>query len=586
MPTALAPPPSSIQKPPRRKSNVRLRSDSGLALHTNQAGFRQYTGYNPDGSLPLRPSPVRTLSSDDNSSVEDFDLGRESGTDLRGFKSHDKVLPDFFEPAVIKLAFTNPSTAQRLRKFAETRHNTADIDFLMKVEEYSRTLGGLVSTMTYISSNFTGATATSPLGLPMDITRAQRSNKRFCVRTALPALDRLYEEAKTTVEERLSQNLYPEFIKYQLSQCLITSLSINRFFTEDFKTPYPGLGDAFCLTDPLTPDDPIIYASDGLVAMSGYDRSELVGKNCRLLQGIATDADAVCRLSRAISAGKEVTELILNHRPDGTAYWNLLFVCPLMEYESVRYFLGAQVNVSEHMGSDYQDIMSVLNFGPPLENHQIEGHQITRTSTISSHPRQSTDTLEVDHPDDQQSHKRISRRQRFFKHFHRKSPHSRTSSPSRHSTASDTAIAGDTVSSPSTGSHHDHSFTSFQVEQPHPYHHMTIPFLFDEDSTPYSRFFVMHFTPLPSPPTPPHPPPTPPSSPNVVTNLPTAAAAPRAPPTNDAHKLADCDVFTVLSSPAYLGSPSVSRALRCNIVNKLTEGKPVTVDIMAPRYRR
>ncbi|KAL2133387.1 hypothetical protein VTI74DRAFT_2475 [Chaetomium olivicolor] len=592
--TALAPRPASTQQLPRKKSHLRLRSESGLALHTNQGAFRQYTDYNPDGSLPSRPSPpVRTLSYDGNSSVEDFDIGRHRSTELKGFISHGRVLPDFFEPAVIKLAFTNPSTAQRLRRFAETRHSTSDIDFLMKVEEYSRALGDLISTMSYISSNFTGTTATSPLGLPAEVTSAQRSNKKFCARTALPALDRLYQEAKSTVEERLSQNLYPEFIKYQLSQCLITSLSMSRFVTEEFKAPYPGLGDAFCLTDPLKPDDPIVYASDGLAAMSGYDRSELVGKNCRLLQGVATDADAACRLSQAVTAGREVTELILNYRPDGTAYWNLLFICPLMEHGSVRYFLGAQVNVSEYMGSDYRDIMGVLNFGPPLNDSPL-----SRSPPSPDRLRQSTDTLDLEQADDHQSLKRTFRRQRFFKRFHRKPPSSRPSSPSRPSTASvsETPTTDENLpSSPSSRSFRTPLSPQLEQQQCHPvHHHITDPSPFDEHSTPYSRLFVMRYVPptVASETTPhrrnklrsehrrPHCEHHPTSLPIAYTS--SCALSLLGLKQDDAHTLADRDIFEVLASPAYLGSPSVSRALRQNILNRIGEGRAVSVDVMAP----
>lgn len=132
--TALSPPPPSrTAQLQHRKSHLRLRSDSGLALHTNQAAFRHYTDYNSDGSLPIRPCRARGLSFDGNSSIEDFSLSRQPSKELKGFVSNGKVLPDFFEPAVIELVFSNPATIKRLRKFAETRHGESDIDFLLKV---------------------------------------------------------------------------------------------------------------------------------------------------------------------------------------------------------------------------------------------------------------------------------------------------------------------------------------------------------------------------------------------------------------------------------------------------------------------
>lgn len=125
----------TVQPQPRRKkSHLRLRSDSGLALHTNQAAFRQYTEYKSDGSLPGRTYRSRALSYDANSSVEDFALEEEPTIEEpKGFVFEDRVLPDFFEPSVIELAFSDSATGQRLRKFAETRQGEPDIEFLLKV---------------------------------------------------------------------------------------------------------------------------------------------------------------------------------------------------------------------------------------------------------------------------------------------------------------------------------------------------------------------------------------------------------------------------------------------------------------------
>lgn len=134
--TSLSPPPVAKDRKLNLKgSHVRLRSDSGLALHTNQAGFRQYTDYNPDGSLPSsRPCPGRSLSWDGDSSAEDISLPTEASTDITSPSSSlTKTPASFFDPMVIKLAFSNPEIEQKLRRFAESRHNARDMEFLAKV---------------------------------------------------------------------------------------------------------------------------------------------------------------------------------------------------------------------------------------------------------------------------------------------------------------------------------------------------------------------------------------------------------------------------------------------------------------------
>ncbi|EAQ87759.1 hypothetical protein CHGG_04378 [Chaetomium globosum CBS 148.51] len=615
--TALSPPPSSKPAQPQRKnSHHRLRSDSGLALHTNQAAFRQRKNSNSAGPVSTRHLPARALSFDSNSSVEEFALGRSFSPELGGFVSNGRVIPDFFEPAVVKLAFSNKETVRRLCAFAETRHDGSDIDFLRKViaphtpnvttpdmlirlqvEEYSRALGNLISSMSYISSNFTGTTATSPLELSSEVAGALKSDIKFCARSALPALDKVYRDAKSTAEDRLSKSLYPEFVKYQLSQRLTTSLTSNRSLAGETNTPYPGLGEAFCLTDPHQPDNPVIFASDGLSAMLGYSRRQLVGRNCRLLQGIATEATAAFRLSQAVGAGREATELLINYRPDGTPYWNLLFICPLMENGTVRYFLGAQVNVSENMGSDYMEIMGVLNFGPPRQEQPTLSPE-SPTSPIWP-ARQSSDKLEVPNSNDQHEEKFEgkpgSRRWRFFHRLHRKAPSLRASSPSHRSTASEPTT--DDNSSPPQASRNCPPLSPFSA---HMELHQRRPSeqQLDENSTPYSRFLVMRYT-SPHPPSTSHNRRQQSGSKRLAREERSRSATPRLPVSFcSSHALSllgletqpqphsrppespllGSDIFSVLSS--HLNSPTLDRVFKAEMLARLDRGESVRADLM------
>jgi PAS domain-containing protein len=74
-------------------------------------------------------------------------------------------------------------------------------------------------------------------------------------------------------------------------------------------------------------DNPIVFASDGFVKVTGYQRSEVIPRNCRFLQGRHTDRTPINRLKAAIHAREEVVELILNYKKNGDPFWNLLYVC-------------------------------------------------------------------------------------------------------------------------------------------------------------------------------------------------------------------------------------------------------------------
>lgn len=75
--------------------------------------------------------------------------------------------------------------------------------------------------------------------------------------------------------------------------------------------------------------------------------SYVIGRNCRFLQGPKTNPNSVRRLRDACLAGKEICEVFLNYRRDGSPFMNLLMVAPLRDSRGhLRYFIGAQVDVS------------------------------------------------------------------------------------------------------------------------------------------------------------------------------------------------------------------------------------------------
>ncbi|KGP71833.1 PAS domain-containing protein [Pontibacillus yanchengensis] len=101
------------------------------------------------------------------------------------------------------------------------------------------------------------------------------------------------------------------------------------------------------ITDPNQPDNPIIYANEGFTSISGYDEEEIIGRNCRFLQGKETDPKAVNQLRSAIKNHQSITIEILNYKKDGSTFWNELHIDPIyIEEEEQYYFVGIQKDVS------------------------------------------------------------------------------------------------------------------------------------------------------------------------------------------------------------------------------------------------
>ncbi|WP_158914006.1 PAS domain-containing protein [Caulobacter sp. S45] len=102
------------------------------------------------------------------------------------------------------------------------------------------------------------------------------------------------------------------------------------------------------VTDPRQLDNPIVLANKAFLDLSGYGAEEILGRNCRFLQGEGTSLLAVAEIRAGIAEHREVNVEILNYRKDGSAFWNLLHISPIHD-DSGRliYFFASQVDVSE-----------------------------------------------------------------------------------------------------------------------------------------------------------------------------------------------------------------------------------------------
>ncbi|MGQ3330111.1 PAS domain S-box protein [Halorubrum sp. FL23] len=102
------------------------------------------------------------------------------------------------------------------------------------------------------------------------------------------------------------------------------------------------------MTEPGGDDNPIVYVNEAFEHLTGYTESELIGQDCRILQGENTQQEPVAELSEAIDNEEQVTVELRNYQRDGTEFWNRVTVSPVYDTdgELVR-FLGTQEDVTE-----------------------------------------------------------------------------------------------------------------------------------------------------------------------------------------------------------------------------------------------
>jgi PAS domain S-box-containing protein len=101
------------------------------------------------------------------------------------------------------------------------------------------------------------------------------------------------------------------------------------------------------VTDPRLPDNPIVFANPAFLTLTGYEASEVLGRNCRFLQGPDTDPAALSRIRAAVAERRELKIRLLNYRKDGGTFWNELYLSPVFDERGYLInFFSSQVDVT------------------------------------------------------------------------------------------------------------------------------------------------------------------------------------------------------------------------------------------------
>lgn len=105
---------------------------------------------------------------------------------------------------------------------------------------------------------------------------------------------------------------------------------------------------AVCLCDPNLPDVPIVFANRAFRQLTGYEEDEVMGQNCRFLQGPGTNREVIARIREAIRNEEVIVTEVLNYRKDGTPFWNALHLGPIYRADGkLIYFFGSQWDISD-----------------------------------------------------------------------------------------------------------------------------------------------------------------------------------------------------------------------------------------------
>ncbi|GAB4180699.1 MAG: hypothetical protein Fur006_15190 [Coleofasciculaceae cyanobacterium] len=106
--------------------------------------------------------------------------------------------------------------------------------------------------------------------------------------------------------------------------------------------------DGIVIADARKPDMPITYVNPAFERLTGYSAQEVIGRNCRFLQGNDTDQPALDELREALREGKGCKVVLANYRKDGTGFWNELSISPIYDTDgNLTHFVGIQSNITD-----------------------------------------------------------------------------------------------------------------------------------------------------------------------------------------------------------------------------------------------
>ncbi len=108
-----------------------------------------------------------------------------------------------------------------------------------------------------------------------------------------------------------------------------------------------AVSQGILITDPRQPDNPITFVNHGFERLTGYSADEVVGRNCRFLQGPKSDPDTVSQIRDAVRNGRSCTAQLINYRKDGSEFWNELSISPVTDTDGrLIHFVGVQNDVT------------------------------------------------------------------------------------------------------------------------------------------------------------------------------------------------------------------------------------------------
>ena len=165
-----------------------------------------------------------------------------------------------------------------------------------------------------------------------------------------------------------------------------------------FKRAVDATSNGVIIADIVKPDMPVIYVNAAFEKLTGYSNAEVLGRNCRFLQGQQRDTVATAQIRQAIAARQECAVVLKNFRKDHSLFWNNLYLGPVPdERGEITHYIGIQTDITAQ--KQYQQELAYNashDLLTGLPNRSLLRDRLTQSCNISRRHQQKVAILFID----------------------------------------------------------------------------------------------------------------------------------------------------------------------------------------------
>ncbi|TIB92323.1 hypothetical protein E3Q19_01988 [Wallemia mellicola] len=284
----------------------------------------------------------------------------------------------------------DPLGRHRFREYLEQAGSSSiyKLDYWTDVDVFERIIGQLRAGSQALHDLYIAPSSTTKVDMPPNQSEVVFHRLRY-----LNELDSGLFSSQANLLHSLYEVEFQNFIRHKLIER--SKVRLGKENLSDLEKN--GLGDSFVLTNPRLRDHPIVMSSLGFTKVTGFDRTTIIGRNCRFLQGPGTAPAAVQRIRDALNNAEPITELLLNYRRDGTPFFCLVNIIPLRDTKGqVAYFIGGQVNVTGILSSRKNLSFLVGGSAPFISTEAVSSTAVAFSPTMQRYNNHEKQPEKID----------------------------------------------------------------------------------------------------------------------------------------------------------------------------------------------